>query len=240
MRRFALAAAAASILGCSSDDGGAVPEQPTEPEHTLGDPLTEVVTWDVGDISFDNFPPHHLKAALHGDVLYTCTALRGLMSFDVSGDKLEPIGEQVFSGGKRCQYLAIDRDRAIAYVTQAEEMANPQSFVAAMDISDPVAPREADMVLRSDQPAGIDYADDLLAVALKADGLVMFSADGQALAERAALPLEHAWDVRLHGSFALVANGFAGLAVVDLSTPFEATARGEAAVGRCRPIRRCR
>lgn len=190
--------------------GGGMAGDPGE----LGDPLIARGELQASQII------HYLQSAPHGDALFACTGLRGLASLDV-GDPVAPSGlDQVsFGASRRCQYVTIDAERSLAFVTHAEEELDPVSFIGVVDIADPAAMATLAVVPRAEQPAGIDVADGLIAVAAKSAGLLLFSWDGQSLSEVGQLALEEAWSVRLAAGHAFVMNGAAGLAVIDVSDP---------------------
>lgn len=186
----------------------------------LGDPLVRLATYGPPG-------PHYLQSRYHDGVLYVCSARQGLLTFDVSTPaSLEPLDELDFSEGKRCQYVAIDEATSHALVSHAEEQSNPQSFLAAVDIANPSALSESVMMPRDEQPAGLDVEGGLVVLAAKGDGLLLFDWDGSSFSELGGAALDEAWNVRLHGSLAYVANGADGLSIVDVSDPSAPVLRG--------------
>ncbi len=214
-----------AMTGSGDDDASTSGDEPEDPPvGELGDPLTVVAEFGpTGD--------HYLQSRVDGDVLYVCSGRGGLQTFDVGDpDRFSPRGSTEFSLGNRCQYLTIDSERQVAYVTHAAEQTNPQSFVGMVDISNPGNPNEQWVLPTDGQPAGLDVQGDTLAVAAKADGLLLMDASVAPAAMLATAPLTEAWNVAIRDDLAYVANGAAGLSVVDISDPGAPSVLGDVAL----------
>ena len=186
----------------------------------LGDPLERLDT--IGPPG-----PHFLQSALHDDVLYVCSGRKALSTYDVSDPaQMVLLDELLLSVGKRCQYVAIDPATNHAIVTHAQDQLNPQSLIAAIDISDPSNLSETVLLPRSEQPAGVAVDGGLVAVAAKADGLLLFTWNGESFAELGSVDVGDAWNLRLQDGMAYVALGSDGLRVVDLNDPDAPAMRG--------------
>ena len=206
--------------GSEGTGGQGTGGQGNAPFTELGDPLERLDT--IGPPG-----PHFLQSTIHDDVLYVCSAREGLSSYDISNPaQMAQLDELAFSVGKRCQYVAIDAATGHAIVTHAEEQLNPQSLVAAIDISNPANMSETALLPRSEQPAGVAVDAGIVAVAAKDDGLLLLSWDGDNFADLGSVDIGEAWNVRLQDGMAYVAVGSDGLRVVDLTDPETPSLRG--------------
>lgn len=251
MRRSAivLALAAVTVLACGSDNnnppgtnssggagasggsggagangGSSVSTGGSDAPGDVGDPMVVIV--EVGPTG-----SHYLQSRVHGDTLAVCSGRYGFKTHDISNpESLKELSTLIFTLGQRCEYMSIDGPANIAFVSHAQEQTNPQSFVAAVDISNPASPKQIGILPLDQQPAGLDFLGSLVVVAAKADGLLLFNFDGTTFSPAGSVPMSEAFNVRFVDKLAYVANGSAGLTIVDFSDASAPTVRGSVAL----------
>jgi hypothetical protein len=127
-----------------------------------------------------------------------------------------------------------DADPDIFFTTHRKNI-DFATYLSAWDMNttcDPEDPEDCELEVTQILPAlqepgvsyeGLDYRDGLIYVALHTDGLAVYDFDGATFARIGEVTdgLDNAWDVVVHdsGSFAVVADGLAGVATVDISDP---------------------
>ena len=191
----------------------------------LGDPMT--VLAEVGPTG-----SHYLMSRVLDDTLVVCTGRYGFKTHDIASPaSLKELATLNFSLGKRCEYLTIDSAAKIAFVTHAQEQLNPQSFLAAVDLSIPSNPKQIAILALDEQPAGLDHLDGLIVVAAKAEGLLLYDFDGTSFTPPEApaagsVPMSEAYNLRFVNELAYVANGSDGLSIVDFADPKNPKVRG--------------
>lgn len=214
----------ALLGGCGGAESAESASAPEPVELRRGDPIE---TLDDDGPTFS----HYLQSRVSGSTLLACTAVRGVVSFDISNpDDTIELGSTTFSLGDRCQYIHVDSDTGSAYVSHATEQINPQSFIARLDVSDPQHMREVWSLPLEEEPAGLAEADGLLVVTARADGLLIYDVSGDEPRMRGQLELPAATYVRLMDGVAVVANGAAGLTTVELGDGSVPAPLGEVAL----------
>ena len=229
--------AAITLLACGTDDGdppggpggaggggeaggGAGGSGGTVEPGALGDPMEVLV--EVGPTG-----SHYLMSRVLDETLVVCTGRFGFKTHDIADPaSLTELATLNFSLGKRCEYLTIDNAAKIAFVTHAQEQLNPQSFLAAVNLSTPSEPKEIALQALDEQPAGLDRLDDLIVVAAKADGLLLYDFGGTSFTPAGSVPMSEAYNLRFVDKLAYVANGSDGLAIVDFTDPKNPQLRG--------------
>ena len=219
--RTPLLLAAALLAGCPTEPAVPEPEPPT-PGDWL-DPVEVLDDWDGPQFS------ELMDLEVDGELLAFCTAVQGLQLYDISDPAdLEFLAAAEFSDGSsaypRCQHLSFDGQRRIV-VTNRGDSIQRDSFLAVLDASTPDAPVELSSMEVDWSPEGSTIVGETLFVSGHDAGLVVLdiAADGS-LSETTRVPLENAWQVRVQDDWAYVANGNAGLAVVDVTNPPAASA----------------
>ncbi len=244
MRRSAivLALAAVTVLACGSDHnnppgtssggsggagasgGSSMSTGGSGAPGAFGDPMEVIV--EVGPTG-----SHYLQSRVHGDTLAVCSGRYGFKTHDISDPaSLKELSTLTFTLGQRCEYMSIDGPANIAFVSHAQEQSNPQSFVAAVDLSNPASPKQIGILPLDQQPAGLDFIGSLVVVAAKADGLLLFDFDGSTFSPAGSVPMSEAFNVRFVDKLAYVANGSAGLTIVDFSDAKAPKVRGSVAL----------
>ena len=165
---------------------------------------------ELGDIEVD------------GDIVWFCSGVIGLNAYDAKNPaKMTILDRVAFSAGDdfypRCQHLALAGNRV--YATNRGDTIQPDSFIAVVDATDPENLIELDALVTEDNYEGITTSGDLLIAAAHEDGLIVL--DRHTLTEigRVTAGLTNPWQVRVDGDLAYVADGDAGLTIVDLSDP---------------------
>lgn len=206
------------LLGCPSGP-------PAEPEPTPGvpgeylDPVEVLDDWDGPVFS------ELMDLEVDGNLLGFCTGVQGLQLYDISDPAdLTFVSAVEFSAGSssypRCQHLSFTDDRRIV-VSNRGDAIQRDSFLTVLDASTPDAPGELFTLDELEwSPEGSTVVGDLVLVAGHDAGLVLFDlAPDGTLSEITRVPLDNAWQVRVQDDWAFVANGNAGLAVVDVTNP---------------------
>ena len=212
---------------CGTDPGS------TARGSTWPDPAVVLDRWDgptfseLADLEVDD-----------DDRVWFCTGVRGLMVYDasdpaelVSLDRIAPsAGSQVYP---RCQHLAVADDGRV-YVTNRGDAISPVPFVAVIDGSDPADLAEYGTLRPEYTPEGVDVTAGHLFVAAHEDGVVVYErGDREELTEVARLTddVTNAWQVRVAGDHAYVADGTSGLRVVDVADPTAPSVLGSLFLG---------
>lgn len=137
-----------------------------------------------------------------------------------------------------CRHLAYDGN--IVYTTHPGNMRNP-TFLSGWDIST-VDPEDEEAMLPTQIPVlqepgvsyeGVDVADGVIYVAIRADGLGVYERDPQTnvISRIGSLPdIGNTWGVRVVDSTAYVTDIEGGLAIVDVSDPRTPTVLGRAEI----------
>jgi len=157
-----------------------------------------------------------------GDVVWFCSGVIGLNAYDASNPNKMTILDRIsFSAGDdfypRCQHLAVAGNKV--YATNRGDTIQPDSFIAVIDASNPGKLVELDTLVSEDNYEGITTAGDLLYVAAHEDGLIALNRHTLKEVGRLKEGLTNPWQVRIDGDRAYVADGDAGLTVVDISDP---------------------
>ncbi len=228
-RTFGLLFAAALIagLGCGSDKPA--PDPDGEQPGDYSDPLIERSRMPGSTF----IEIQEVRVRDDGLVLF-CTGVQGLRIADgTDPDNIRVRDPFTFSMGNpnfpRCQHLAFDGD--IAYATNKGDEIQPTPFVSAADISGD--PAEVATYTRAGVSfEGIAAGAGLVYVAMHADGLAILRQNGAGFDELGDVDgLTNAWGVALDGTTVYVADGSAGLAIIDAADPASATVVGRVETG---------
>ena len=164
-----------------------------------------------------------LEIALWNDAAAVCSAVAGLLLYDLSDPAQPRLLAQVQPSRTngvfpRCQHVAVDAQRALLVIAARADQIQPSPYLAAFDVSDPSHPRELWSEARAEQVEGVAIAGDRVLVAAHGDGLLSFALDARgALALRDRVGgLGNAWAVRADGDTAYVADAAGSLAVIGL------------------------
>ncbi len=213
-----LAGCKSSACGLSLKKGKAGKSDPVEFLASYAGPSFS----ELGDIEVD------------GDKVWFCSGVIGLNVYDASNpNKMKILDRVSFAAGDayypRCQHLALAGKNA--YATNRGDSIQPDSFISKIDASNPAHLTEVDSLVSEDNYEGITAVRDLLFVAAHEDGLIALNRHNLEEVGRVTEGLTNPWQVRIDGDLAYVADGDAGLTLVDISDPTAMEARATIATG---------
>lgn len=152
--------------------------------------------------------------------------------------RVEGLRHQTPSGSPRtpgCLHLAWDEDDPNLVYTSHRGNIDFAKFLSGWDLTDPAAPVQLPALQESGaRYGGIDVENGLIYVTLQEDGLGIYDYDAEARAFTrlgTATGLHNAWNVVVRGNLAYVADGPAGLAIVDVTDPAAPVFQGRVAFG---------
>ncbi len=163
-----------------------------------------------------------VRASPYDDLLFMCTGVHALMIVDAADpEALQPLwtlkGDLGHGTYARCQHLAIEPDRV--YFTNRGDEIQPTPFVVAYS-TDVEAPTQLGIYTEEGRSfEGVASDGERAYVAMHADGVrVLEWDDGELVAGPLIEGLGFAYGLAVHDGHLIVADGAAGLKVVDLST----------------------
>lgn len=152
--------------------------------------------------------------------------------------KAQGIVAKTPSGSPRdpgCHRLDWSDDDPDIWFTTHRKNIDFATYLSAWDNNttcDPEDPTDCKLSVKQILPAlqepgvsyeGLDYADGLIYVAIHNDGMAVYTFDGATFTRIGEVTdgLDNSWDVVVHesGEFAVVADGLAGMATVDITDP---------------------
>ncbi len=164
-------------------------------------------------------------------VMY-CSGVRGLVILDASDPgTLKPVhklkSKLSHKRFPRCQHLAVEGK--YVYITNRGDEVQTTPFVAAFNVSTDAPKEVATFSTKDVSIEGVAAAGKHVFLAAHDKGLLVLEHRGESLKQIASLGgLQNAWDVVIDGSTLYVADGKAGLVVVDVTTPSKPVITGRA------------
>ncbi|NUN12956.1 MAG: alkyl hydroperoxide reductase [Myxococcales bacterium] len=139
-----------------------------------------------------------------------------------------------------------DEDPDIWFTTHRKNI-DFATYLSAWDNNttcDPAKPNECKLDVKQITPAlqepgvsyeGLDYSNGYIYVAIHSDGLAIYTFDGATFTRIGDISdgLDNSWDVVVHesGEFAVIADGLAGIATVDITDPTAPTVLAHIPIG---------
>ncbi|MBX2796791.1 MAG: hypothetical protein KTR31_03950 [Myxococcales bacterium] len=198
------------LVGCADDRCAVVPEGPA-------DPITYLGIYD-GPF-FSELQDVHVV----GDLAWFCTGVKGLNAYDVSDPRaMTEVGSIGFREGNerqpRCQHLDVSDDGWV-YASALGADHQPTTFLSVADARQPELLHEEAAYVLTETVAAPTVDGDRLWLAAHDDGVLLYDRDGPLLVRVGHVTegLHNAWRVLVHDGLAYVADGEAGLAVVDVA-----------------------
>jgi len=164
-----------------------------------------------------------VKALADGRVLY-CSGVKGLVILDArTPGAAKPIHTKIRSKLSharfpRCQHLAVEGK--YIYVTNRGDEVQTTPFVAAFDDSGATPKEVATYIAKNLSIEGVTAAGKYVYVAAHDRGILVLEHSGASLKQLTNLTgFQNAWAIAAHGNHLYVADGKAGLVVVDVTAP---------------------
>ena len=166
---------------------------------------------------------------------YVCTAVQGLLVYDIENPKsMEVLASVKLRLGNarysRCQHVFLSGN--VAYVTSRGDEIQPRSFLMAYDLSDLSRPKEV-LAYSPEQMSleGVAVKGAYLFLPIHQKGLLILKKEGSGVKLVKTLGgFSNAWGIALYQHYAVLADGDAGLKIVDIRTPEKAAIVGQVAL----------